>query len=103
MKLPEITESDVEALETSIDEMNEELPELRSFVLPGGHPANALAHVCRTVCRRAERAAVRLHHETEVPPLIIKYLNRLSDWFFVFSRMAAHLAGAEEVKWQPRQ
>lgn len=102
MKLPEIEPADVDRLELSMDEMNEILPDLRSFVLPGGHPANSLAHVCRTVCRRAERAAVRLNHETEVPELILKYINRLSDWFFVLARMVSYRAGTEEVKWEPR-
>ena len=102
MQLPEIGEEEVLELERSMDEMNETLPDLRSFVLPGGHPANSQAHICRCVCRRAERAAVRLNETATVNPLLLKYLNRLSDWFFVYARKVTHLAGAEEVKWEPR-
>lgn len=102
MKLPEITTSDIEVLETSIDLMEETLPQLKNFVLPGGHPANAIAHICRTICRRAERLVVHLAQETNVSPLILAYLNRLSDWFFVFSRQITAETGSEEIAWQPR-
>lgn len=100
---PDLREADVEVLEQSIDEMEKGLPPLKNFVLPGGHPANSLAHVCRTVCRRAERLVVHLNSEDRpVEPIIIAYLNRLSDWFFVLSRHITHTTGSQEVVWQPR-
>jgi len=102
MKLPEIVEADIEALEKSIDEMEGELQPLRNFVLPGGHPANAMAHLARTVCRRAERRVVALNETEEVlNPVSIQFLNRLSDWLFVLSRYISHHAGAEEILWKP--
>lgn len=102
MKLPQIGPEDVEALEASIDEMDGKLPQLKNFVLPGGHPANSFAHVARCVCRRAERLAVHLSEEESVPPLVLKYLNRLSDWLFTFARMMSLTSGSEEVAWTPR-
>ena len=101
--LPDLRETDLTLLETEMDGMNEQLPELRAFVLPGGHPSVSVCHVARTVCRRAERQVIRLHHEEPVDEMVIKYLNRLSDYLFVLSRMMAHELGAEEVKWQPRK
>ncbi len=101
-KMPRVGEEDVEALEASIDEMNEELPALRSFVLPGGSRLNAELHLARTVCRRAERRAVELGDEAD--DMAIAYLNRLSDAFFVWSRYAAVKGkGADEVLWDPNQ
>jgi cob(I)alamin adenosyltransferase len=91
------------ALEKSMDEMDAEMPELRHFVLPGGHVAVSLAHVCRTVCRRAERAVVRLSETDEVPDLVCTYLNRLSDYFFVLSRKMCQELEVEEVKWIPKK
>jgi cob(I)alamin adenosyltransferase len=99
-RIPPVKESDIEILEQLMDEMDIQLPELRHFVLPGGHPAVSLAHVCRTVCRRAERCVIRLASDEEVPELIVPYLNRLSDFFFVLSRKLCHALGKEEVKWQ---
>jgi cob(I)alamin adenosyltransferase len=76
---------------------------MKSFVLPGGHMVVSTAHVCRCVCRRAERSAVQLDAEEPIgQPLIIKYLNRLSDYLFILSRYAGHQLGAEEVAWKPR-
>ena len=103
MSLPEITEADVLELEQSIDAMETNLPMLQNFVLPGGHPANSTAHVARCVCRRAERITVQLHEDSPVAAVILRYLNRLSDWLFVFSREMTRLAGAEEVSWAPRK
>jgi cob(I)alamin adenosyltransferase len=100
--LPDLFESDVELLERSMDEWDAQLPELRHFVLPGGHASVSFAHLARTVCRRAERLVTALAEEDDVDPLIIKYLNRLSDFFFVLSRRMAQDLGAEEVKWVPR-
>lgn len=103
MVLPELLPADVEQLEISIDEMEETLPTLQNFVLPGGHPANSAAHVARCVCRRAERLTVQLDEAWPVEPILLQYLNRLSDWLFVFSRELTRLAGAEEVAWSPRK
>ena len=95
------TEAEVRALESEIDRMNADLPALRSFVLPGGCRANVDLHVCRTVCRRAERITVTLAREQEVPPEAVRYLNRLSDAFFVWSRWASHRLGVPETLWEP--
>ena len=98
-----ITRAEVGQLEVEMDRMNEELSPLRSFVLPGGCRLNAELHICRTVCRRAERAAVTLAREEEIPPEAIRYLNRLSDAFFIWSRWVSHVTGAPETLWQPNQ
>jgi cob(I)alamin adenosyltransferase len=103
MQLPDLLDSDVTELEEEMDRLNEGLPELRHFILPGGHPAVSQAHVTRCVCRRAERLAIALREESFVPDLVIKYLNRLSDYLFVLARQMAKELGAEEVIWQPRQ
>ena len=102
-KQARVTEAEVAQLETEMDRMNEELPPLRSFVLPGGSRLNAELHVCRTVCRRAERAAVELARAENIPPETVRYLNRLSDAMFVWSRWASHVAGAPETLWEPNQ
>ena len=103
MKIPDLLESDVEFLESQIDLMDEQLEPMRSFIIPGGHPTVSLAHVTRCVCRRAERLCVNLHeHDTFVDPLVIQYLNRLSDYLFVLSRYAAHVLGVAEIPWKPR-
>ena len=98
-----ITEADCRRLEGEMDRMNEDLSPLRSFVLPGGCRLNAELHVCRTVCRRAERAAVALARVEPVPPEAVRYLNRLSDAFFVWSRWASNVTGAPETLWEPNQ
>jgi cob(I)alamin adenosyltransferase len=100
--IPDLFDSDVERLEREMDAMTARLPELRHFVLPGGHEAVSVAHLARTVCRRAERRVVELAAEAEVEPLVVRYLNRLSDYLFVLSRQMAQDLGAEEVKWEPR-
>ncbi|MEL7144976.1 MAG: cob(I)yrinic acid a,c-diamide adenosyltransferase, partial [Bacteroidota bacterium] len=102
MKLPEITESHVTQLEDAIDEIQESLPELKYFVLPGGHASVSVAHVCRTVTRRAERSIIRLSHVEEINPVIIKYVNRLSDYFFALSRKMGAELNAPEIKWIPK-
>ena len=102
-KQARVTETEVAQLETEMDRMNEELPPLRSFVLPGLNRLNAELHVCRTVCRRAERAAVELARAESIPPETVRYLNRLSDAMFVWSRWASHVAGAPETLWEPNQ
>ena len=102
-KQARITEMEIARLETEMDQMNEPLEALRSFVLPGGSRLNADLHICRTVCRRAERMVVALAREEEIPPEAARYLNRLSDAFFVWSRWASHAAGAAETLWQPNR
>jgi cob(I)alamin adenosyltransferase len=102
-KQPRVTEADVQQLEREIDDMNAALPPLRSFVLPGGSEINAMLHVCRTVCRRAERLCVRLSREESAPETAVQYLNRLSDAFFVWSRWANLQLGADEVLWKPNE
>lgn len=96
-----ITQGDIDQLEREIDTANEELQPLRSFVLPGGSRLDAELHVCRTVCRRAERLLVLLAEGEEVPAEAVQYLNRLSDAFFVWSRWANHVVGAPETLWEP--
>ncbi|MCP5111601.1 MAG: cob(I)yrinic acid a,c-diamide adenosyltransferase [bacterium] len=98
-----ITAGEIEQLEREIDAANAELPELQSFVLPGGCRLNAELHVCRTVCRRAERLLVKLSREEEVPAEAVTYLNRLGDAFFVWSRWVNQVLGAPEVLWEPNE
>lgn len=100
--IPDLLESDIALLEQEMDKMDAELPELRHFVLPGGHQAVSFCHLARTVCRRAERVVIRLEAEEFVDELVVKYLNRLSDYLFVLSRKMAQDLQAEEVKWFPR-
>ena len=102
-KQPRVTEAEVTLLEREMDDCQKELSSLRSFVLPGGTRLNADLHVCRTVCRRAERRTVALSHATEVDPQAVAYLNRLSDAFFVWSRWATVLEAAEEWLWNPNK
>ncbi|WP_138995236.1 cob(I)yrinic acid a,c-diamide adenosyltransferase [Larkinella sp. C7] len=100
--LPVVLEADVTLLEKAMDEMDAELPELRAFVLPGGHQSVSFCHLARTVCRRAERLVIALNDEKPVDPLVIQYLNRLSDYLFVLSRKMTQELGVEEVVWKPR-
>jgi cob(I)alamin adenosyltransferase len=103
MKIPDLKEEDVKVLEKEIDRMNEELPVMKNFILPGGHPAVSTAHITRCVCRRAERLCVNMQeHEVFVDALVIKYLNRLSDYLFVLARYIGHLLNVEEIAWRPR-
>jgi cob(I)alamin adenosyltransferase len=102
-KQARVTEAEVAQLEKEIDAMNEDLPALRSFVLPGGTRLNAELHVCRTVCRRAERLLVSLGREEEIPAEAVQYLNRLSDALFVWSRWANFVLRVPEVLWDPNQ
>lgn len=99
-ELPEITLSHITEIETEIDNMTKDLPELKSFILPGGHALAAQAHVLRTVCRRAEREASRLAKSESIPDTIIPYLNRLSDYFFVLARFFNRALGVEDVVWE---
>ncbi len=100
---PRIGAADVERLEREIDEMNAGLPRLESFVLAGGCRLNAELHAARTICRRAERQAVTLARQEQLPDEAIRYLNRLSDALFVWSRWASRQLGADEVLWQPNE
>jgi len=100
-QMPSVGEADITALEASIDAFNDGLPELRSFVLPGGSQVAVELHRCRTVCRRAERLVIGLAEVAEVDPHAIAYLNRLSDAFFVWGRAALHLCDIDEVLWDP--
>jgi cob(I)alamin adenosyltransferase len=101
--LPDLHERDVELLEKEIDKMNDILPEMKSFILPGGSPAISFIHVARCVCRRAERMCVALQEkEMEIEPLILKYLNRLSDFLFVVARFIGYNQKIPEIQWKPR-
>lgn len=102
-KIPVIVPSDIERLETEMDTMSESLPPLRAFVLPGGDQSVSFCHITRCVCRRAERLAVALSEVAEVDSLVLKYLNRLSDYLFVLSRKWTILMKAEEIEWKPRK
>jgi len=102
-KQPRITDVEVGQLEAEMDRMNEELAPLRSFVLPGGSRIDAELHVARTVCRRAERACIALGRVESVPEEAIRYLNRLSDALFVWSRWAGHRLGSPETLWRPNE
>ena len=102
MKIPDLHAEDITLLEKEMDKMNETLPELRVFILPGGHQSVSFCHLARVVCRRAERLVIALQEESFVADLVVQYLNRLSDYLFVLSRMMAHELNAEEVQWKPR-
>ncbi len=96
-----VVEADILLLENEMDEMNEQLPELRNFILPGGCQAASFCHVARTVCRRAERLIVGLAEKVEVDPNLIVYMNRLSDYLFVLSRKVSMDQKAAEILWSP--
>jgi cob(I)alamin adenosyltransferase len=103
LKIPDLKEGDITFLENEIDKMNETLPVMKHFILPGGHVAVSTAHVARCVCRRAERICVHMHENSLfIEPLIIKYINRLGDYLFVLARYVAHQLKVEEVQWRPR-
>lgn len=102
MKIPGLFPADVTFLEKEIDKMNEILPEMRSFILPGGHQVVSFCHIARCICRRAERAVISLALEEQVGELVIIYLNRLSDYLFVLARkLTVHFSGTE-TPWKPR-
>jgi cob(I)alamin adenosyltransferase len=98
-----ITESDIELLEKEIDTMEAALPPMTHFVLPGGHTTVSYCHITRCICRRAERLAVHLDNIEPIDEIVIKYLNRLSDYLFVLARKLSNDLNAEEVKWIPRK
>jgi cob(I)alamin adenosyltransferase len=98
--LPPILDSIATRLESQIDSAQATLPPLKNFILPGGNELASRLHLARTICRRAERAVVQLSTTQPVLPLILIYLNRLSDWLFVQARLANHLAGVKDVPWE---
>lgn len=100
---PDLHLSDIELLEKEIDLMEASLPPLKNFILPGGHTTVSFCHIARCVCRRAERLVVALDMEEQIEPVIITYLNRLSDFLFVLARKLARDNGAEEVIWKGRE
>ncbi len=102
VKLPELKEDDITILESEIDRMEEALQPLRSFILPGGHPAVSFYHIARCVCRRAERNAVRIEADNENIAIVVKYLNRLADYLFVLARKIAKDLHACETTWESR-
>ena len=102
MKLPEISNDDITFLENQIDMMNEVIPELKSFILPGGHTIVSYCHIARCVCRRAERLVVHLNEESPVEGKIIIYINRLSDYLFTLARFLGHEMNITETPWNPR-
>jgi cob(I)alamin adenosyltransferase len=103
MAIPDLHESDIELLEKEMDQMDAELPRMKNFILPGGHPSVSFMHVARCVCRRAERCSVNLQeNEGNVNPLIIKYLNRLSDYLFMLARYTGMKNNAPEIIWKAR-
>ncbi|HPD95258.1 MAG: cob(I)yrinic acid a,c-diamide adenosyltransferase [Bacteroidales bacterium] len=101
VRIPLIEDADISKIEESIDAMDAQLEPLTSFVLPGGHPIVSLCHVCRTVCRRAERLATKLAEEIPVPDNLIIFLNRLSDYFFTLSRKLGQELNVKQIKWEP--
>ncbi len=102
LKKPDLLESDISYLEGEIDAMEADLEPMKHFILPGGHPTVSFCHVARCVCRRAERLVIELAENEKIEPLIIQYLNRLSDYLFVLSRKLAKDLNAEEIPWKPR-
>lgn len=102
MVLPEIKEGDIVLLEQEMDAMDAQLPPMKHFVLPGGHTTVSFCHLARVTCRRAERQVSYLAENEQVDPIVLKYLNRLSDYLFVLSRKLTHDTGAEEIPWKPR-
>lgn len=102
MKIPDLKDADIDLLEKEMDSMNNNLPEMRSFVLPGGHQAVSFCHIARCVCRRAERISTQLSEDSFVDERVLKYLNRLSDYLFVLSRLLTKQLNATETPWKPR-
>lgn len=103
MKIPDLKESDIELLEQEIDRMNESLEPMKFFVLPGGHAAVSSLHIARCVCRRCERLCVHMQQQDLfIDTLVLKYMNRLSDYLFVLSRYVGKLLGVDEIPWKPR-
>lgn len=103
LKTPDLLDSDVELLEMAMDNMDAQLEPLKTFILPGGSVSNSTAHICRTIARRAERRIITLAEVSTLNAIVVKYLNRLSDYFFILSRKIAHDLGHDEVPWHARK
>lgn len=101
-EIPQMKEEDILFLEKEIDLMDKEIPALKTFVLPGGHTVASFCHIARCVCRRAERVTIEVAQEVEVDELVLKYLNRLSDFLFVLSRKLLMFFKVDEIPWQPK-
>lgn len=102
IKIPHLHEDDIGILEKEIDSMDSTLPPMRFFILPGGHESVSICHVARTVCRRAERLSIELNQNEPIDPLVVKYLNRLSDYLFMLSRKMGNELNIEETPWKPK-
>ncbi len=103
LRIPDLKEEDITGLELAMDQMNEVLAPMKSFIIPGGHQAISTAHIARCVCRRAERWCVNMQEEDLfVETLVVKYLNRLSDYLFTLARYIGHLNGVADQPWKPR-
>jgi cob(I)alamin adenosyltransferase len=103
MRIPDLHAEDITLLENSMDKMNEILPEMKTFLLPGGHVAVSTCHIARCVCRRAERLCVGLQEQDQfIDPLVLQYMNRLSDYLFVLARWIGHELQVAEIPWKPR-
>lgn len=98
-----LNEKNIQQIEKEIDAMNETLPAMTHFVLPGGHATVSYCHVCRTICRRTERLLVSFNHHTPIDPVILRYFNRLSDYFFVLARFLTSELEIDEIKWIPKK
>jgi len=103
LKIPRISSEDIEFLEQEMDQMNEELPEMTHFILPGGHTSVSYCHIARTVCRRGERMISYLHENEPVPDNVLSYINRLSDYLFVLARKLSKALKTQEIKWIPEK
>lgn len=98
----QVSDEDIKHLEIEMDLMDATLPPLQNFILPGGHPVVSICHICRTICRKAERSCVALNEDSDVSDSIIIYLNRLSDFFFVLARKLTYQLGSDEIIWKPK-
>jgi len=103
LNISKVSNEDIAALEQEMDFMDQELPQMTHFILPGGNQSVSFCHITRTVCRRAERLASELHANEPIDPQVIKYLNRLSDYLFVLARKLSKDLQAEEIKWIPKK
>ncbi len=103
LNIPKISEQDIQLLENEIDDMENSLPQMTHFILPGGHTTVSYCHIARCVCRRAERLSTHLNEEEPVDEQVLKYLNRLSDYLFVLARKLSYDLKADEVKWIPEK
>lgn len=99
---PDLNENDITSLELAIDEMNKVLPTMKNFIIPGGHQLVSTTHIARTICRRAERLVIRIAETEDIEEIIIRFLNRLSDYLFVLARKQGYDLGVDEIPWKPR-